>query len=153
MTLTISRPRRSIFPVMDDMDRMFGTWMNASANAGAQASSCECGWVPPVDIIEHKESIVVKAEAPGLEKDSFKVLVEDGVLTVSGEKKVEFDENDKDRNFHRTERIYGSFSRSFTLPNNVDQKNVSAKYRNGVLEITLPKSEEAKAKEIKIDVS
>ncbi|MFH1891376.1 MAG: Hsp20/alpha crystallin family protein [Candidatus Zixiibacteriota bacterium] len=149
MTLTISRPRRSFFPVLDEMDRMFGKCISNNA----EASSCDCGWIPPVDIIESKESIIVKAEAPGLEKDSFKVLVEDGVLTVSGEKKVEVDENDKSRNFHRSERIYGSFSRSFTLPNNVDQKNVSAKYRHGVLEVTLPKSEEAKAKEIEIEVS
>ena len=149
MTLTISRPRRSFFPVLDEMDRMFGKCMNSNA----VVSGNEFGWVPPVDIIERKDSIVVKAEAPGLEKNSFKVLVEDGVLTVSGEKKVEIEENDKNQNFHRSERIYGSFSRSFTLPSNVDQKNVSAKYRNGVLEVTLPKSEEAKAKEIEIEVS
>lgn len=148
MTLTISRPRRSFFPVLDEMDRMFGKWMtNESSFDNGR------GWVPPVDIIERKDSIVVKAEAPGLEKDSFKVLVEDGVLTVSGEKKVEINENDKDQNFHRSERIYGSFSRSFTLPMNVDQMRVSAKYRNGVLEVTLPKSEEAKPKEIEVDVS
>lgn len=149
MTLTISRPRRSFFPVLDEMDKMFGKWMS---NQGDYSSN-EFGWVPPVDIIERKDGIVVKAEVPGLEKDNFKVSVEDGVLTLSGEKKVEIDEKDKDQNFHRSERVYGSFSRSFTLPSNVDQKNVSAKYRNGVLEVTLPKSEESKARQIQIDVS
>ncbi len=147
MTLTIARPRRSAFAVLDEMDKMFNAW-RGDWNGSDAASS----WMPPVDVYETKEHLVVKAEAPGLEKDSFKVSVENNVLTLSGEKKHEMTEGDPEGNYHRSERCYGKFSRSFTLPNNVDVSKVKAKYRNGVLEVSLPKKEEAKPKEITIDV-
>lgn len=145
MTFAVTRPRRSFFPVFDEMDKMFRTCVRSDWNNVAD-------FMPPVDIVESKDGLIVKAEVPGLEKDSFKVSVEDNVLTISGEKKMEYDETDKDKNYHRVERVYGSFSRSFTLPNTVDVKKVNAKYRNGVLEVKLPKNEEAKPKEIEIDI-
>jgi len=127
---------------------MFGRFMRSEPESEDNYSN----WVPRVDIIETKDSLVVKADVPGLEKDDFKVSVEDNVLTLSGEKKVEYDEKDKKHNYHRVERTYGCFSRSFTLPNIVDTKNVKAKYKNGVLEVKLPKSEESKPKEIEINI-
>jgi HSP20 family protein len=152
MTLTITRPKRrgfTMLPMMDEMDKMIGRMFRD----GYDNWDSSTGWMPPVDIIEDKNGIVVKAEAPGLEKDNFKIAVEDNVLTISGEKKVEFEEGDKEHSLHRTERVYGQFSRSFTLPRGVDTSKVKAKYRNGVLEVTLPKSEESKPKEISVDVS
>ena len=145
MTFAVTRPRRSFFPAFDEMDKMFRRHVRSDWDKVAD-------FMPPVDIVESNDGLMVKAEVPGLEKDSFKVSVEDNVLTISGEKKMEYDETDKDQNYHRVERTYGSFSRSFTLPNTVDVKKVNAKYRNGVLEVKLPKSEEAKPKEIEIDV-
>lgn len=148
MTLTIARPRRSISPVFDEMDRMLGRIWRDGFSGGDDSKN----WYPPVDIVEHKDAIVVKAEVPGLEKDNFKVAVEDGVLTISGEKKVEHEEKDSENNYHRMERTYGCFNRSFSLPSGVDAKNVRAKYRNGVLEVTLPKSDESKPREIEVDL-
>ena len=147
MTFAITRPRRSIIPMLDEMDRMFGRLMRADRDWDSTSD-----FIPPIDIIEGKDSLIVKAEVPGLEKDNFKVSVEDNVLTLSGEKKMEVSEKDKDQNYHRTERIYGCFSRSFTLPRSVDVKKVKATYKNGILEVNIPKSEEAKPKEIQIDV-
>ncbi len=149
MTLTISRPRRSFIPVLDEMDKMIDRMFRDSYDSRDESSS----WMPPVDIVENKDEIMVRADVPGLEKDNFKVSVEDSVLTISGEKKVEYDEKDKENSFHRSERVYGSFSRSFTLPNNVDTGSVKAKYRNGVLQVAISKLEESKPKQIDIDVS
>lgn len=147
MTFAITRPRKNVFPMLDEMDRMFGSWMRGSRELDSTAD-----FMPPVDIIEAKDGLMVKVEVPGLEKDNFKVSVEDNVLTISGEKKMEYDEKDKEQNYHRIERTYGCFSRSFTLPRTVDVQKVKANYKNGILEVKLPKSEEAKPKEIEINV-
>jgi len=147
MTLTIARPRRNAFAVLDEMDKVFSAWRGDWNGADGVGN-----WMPPVDIYETEGNLVVKAEAPGLEKDNFKVSVENNVLTLSGEKINEMSEKDAEGNCHRTERTYGKFSRSFTLPNNVDVTGVKAKYKNGVLEVSLPKKEEAKPKEISVDV-
>lgn len=147
MTFAITRPRKSFYPVFDEMDRVFDHFIRSH-----RGSDNVSDFMPPVDIVENEDGLMVKAEVPGLEKDSFKVSVEDNVLTISGEKKMEYSEKDKEQNCHRVERTYGRFSRSFTLPNTVDVKNVKANYRHGVLEVKLPKSEEAKPKEIEINV-
>ena len=148
MTFAITRPRRNLFPPLDEMDRIFGKWMRSDRDWDSTSD-----FVPPVDILETKDGLMIKAEVPGLEKDNFKVSVEDNVLTISGEKKVEYEEKDKDQNYHRVERTYGCFSRSFTLPNTVDVTKVKAGYKNGILEVKLPKSEESKPKQIEVDVS
>ncbi len=149
MTFAITRPRRGIVPVLDEMDKMIGRMFRDTFDT----KNDNFNWMPPVDIIENEDEIIVKADVPGLEKDNFKVSVEDSVLTISCEKKVEYDEKNKDNSFHRSERVYGSFSRSFTLPSNVDTNKVKAKYRKGVLEVKLPKLEESKPKQIDVDVS
>lgn len=106
-------------------------------------------WAPPVDVAEDDEKIHVKVEVPGMDEKDLKVNYEDGLLTISGER--QFERKDE-RNYHRIERQYGSFVRSFSLPRTVDASQIVASYRNGVLEIEVPKKEEAKPKQIAINV-
>ncbi len=106
-------------------------------------------WAPPVDVAEDAEKIHVKVEVPGIEEKDLKINYEDGLLTVTGER--QFERRD-DRNYHRIERTYGSFVRSFNLPRSVDPSKIVANYRNGILEIEVPKKEEAKPKQIQINV-
>ena len=106
-------------------------------------------WAPAVDIYEDKSDIIVKAELPGMKRDDLSIDVRNNVLTLSGERNDEAET--KKENFHRIERSYGKFSRSFTLPDSVQVDKVKADYKDGILEITLPKAEEAKAKAIPIN--
>ena len=106
-------------------------------------------WAPPVDVAEETDKIEVKVEVPGVDEQDLKVSFEDGVLTVSGER--QFERKDE-RNYHRIERTYGSFVRSFSLPRSVDAGRIAANYVNGVLEIEIPKLEEAKPRQIQINV-
>ncbi len=105
-------------------------------------------WAPAVDILETTEAYVVKAEIPGVAKDAVHVTVENNVLTLKGERKLEKD--DVKESYHRIERTYGAFARSFTLPTRVDNDRVEAKFDQGVLTITVPKAAEAKPKRIEI---
>lgn len=104
-------------------------------------------WAPPVDVAEDADRIHVKIEVPGMDEKDLRVNYEDGLLTVSGERQFERRE---DRNYHRIERAYGSFVRSFSLPRSVDGSQIAANYRNGILEIEIPKKEEAKPRQIQI---
>jgi len=108
-------------------------------------------WVPVADITEDAKEYLIKAELPGLERNEVKVTVEEGMLVISGERKSEHEE--KDRKFHRIERSYGNFVRSFTLPDNADGANIQAEFKNGILHIHLPKNKKAlKARPIEIEV-
>lgn len=108
-------------------------------------------WAPMVDITENKDAFVIKAELPGIKKEDVKVSVQDGVLTLQGERNYENTEDDDKR--HRVERFYGHFSRSFTLPEHVDDENIQASYQDGVLELTLPKQEKTKPRAIEVEVN
>jgi len=109
-------------------------------------------WVPPVDVYSNGDhEIVLKAELPDMTREAIDITVEDDTLTIKGEKK--FAEDVKDEQFHRIERRYGSFSRSFSLPQTVDATKVTAEYKNGVLTVRLPLREEAKPRQIKVDVA
>jgi len=109
-------------------------------------------WVPPVDVYSNGEhEIVLKAELPDMTRDAIDITVEDDTLTIKGEKK--FAEDVKDEQFHRIERRYGTFSRSFSMPQTVDASKVTAEYKNGVLTVRLPLREEAKPRQIKVDVA
>jgi len=109
-------------------------------------------WVPPVDVYSNGDhEIVLKAELPDMTRDAIDITVEDDTLTIKGEKK--FVDDVKDEQFHRIERRYGAFSRSFSLPQTVDASKVTADYRNGVLTVRLPLREEAKPRQIKVDVA
>lgn len=107
-------------------------------------------WAPKVDIYEDEDSIVLEADLPGVKPDDFKLSIENFKLTLSGERKFE-KENSGD-NYHRVERGYGTFTRTFTLPSTVNVDEVNADFNNGVLRVTLPKREEVKAREIKVEV-
>jgi HSP20 family protein len=108
-------------------------------------------WAPPVDIFERQDHLVIRAEVPGIQKEDMDVRIENGVLTLHGERREE--KESKDVNAHLTERVYGSFTRSFSLPTTVDAAKVTAIYKDGVLEVTVPKVETAKPKRIEIKVA
>ncbi|MGH9803891.1 MAG: Hsp20/alpha crystallin family protein [Candidatus Acidiferrales bacterium] len=107
-------------------------------------------WSPAVDILDMENEIVLRADLPGLDPKDVDIQVQNGTLTLRGERKFESDV--KEDNFRRVERVYGSFIRSFSLPQSVDSEKVAAEYKNGVLELTLPKRPEAKPKQIKVAV-
>lgn len=107
-------------------------------------------WVPPVDILETENELVVKADVPGMEMKDIDVRMENGTLTIRGERKFESKDGG---GWHRVERSYGTFERIFTLPETVDAEAVKADYKNGTLTITLPKKEIAKPRQIKVEVS
>lgn len=109
-------------------------------------------WAPPVDIFQNDDKeVVLKAELPDMVREAIDITVENGTLTIKGEKKVASDV--KEDQFHRIERRYGAFSRSFSLPPTVDAARVSAEYKNGVLTVRLPLREDAKPRQIKVDVA
>ena len=117
---------------------------------GPEEALTTTSFAPPVDIYEDEHTIAVKMEVPGMDEKDIDVRVEDNTLTVHGERKIEKEE--KEENFRRVERQYGSFTRSFTLPSSVDTGQVSANYDKGVLKIILAKKAEAKPKQIKVNV-
>lgn len=106
-------------------------------------------WVPAVDVAETQEKILVRAEVPGMKQEDIAIEFANGLLTIRGDRKLEKSEG---MTWHRVERIYGAFSRSFTLPRTVDPEKITASYRDGILEIEVPKREEAKPKHIRIEV-
>jgi HSP20 family protein len=107
-------------------------------------------FAPPVDVYEDEHTITLKIEVPGIDENDINISIENNTLTVRGERRFEKDE--KEENFHRIERVYGSFARSFTVPNTVDPEEISAHYEKGVLKIRLAKKAEAKPKLIKVNV-
>ncbi len=109
-----------------------------------------CDWTPSVDIFEDKENVVLTAEVPGLSKEEIDIQVSDNQLTIRGERKMEHEESKE--GYRRVERCYGTFSRSFNLPDTIDQENIQAAYEEGVLKVTLPKMEKAKPRQIDVDV-
>lgn len=132
-----------LFNMQKEMNRMLANfWGNDNDMATFQ------GWYPAVDISETKDDFLVKVEVPGMNKDDLKIKLQENVLTIQGEKKQETET--KDHNFHRMERSYGSFCRSFRMPSPVKGDKIEASYKDGILSIKLPKAEEAKAKEIEI---
>lgn len=146
MYLTVSKPRVPFGALACNIDRWFDDMFT-----GRPVVDSEMGWVPRADVHENDNAFVVQLDLPGVEKDKVKVKFEDDTLVVSGERKYE--SNVDEKNFHRVERIYGSFTRSISVPKDVDSERISASFKNGVLEITLPKTEEVKPKEIEIRVS
>jgi HSP20 family protein len=120
--------------------------------APAAASSSPSGrtWIPAVDILEKEGDLILRAELPGLEEKDIELKLEGNVLTLKGERK--FENKDKRENYHRVESYYGSFSRSFTLPEGADRDKISAEYKNGILTVKVPQRPEVKAREIPVSV-
>lgn len=129
----------------DEVNRLF------DFSLPARDSGLFSGWSPTLDVFDDKDSLVVKVELPGLKKDEINISLHEGVLTVSGERKRETEK--KEGESFRSERYFGKFQRSVTLPTAVDSNKVSAAYKDGVLTVELPKAEEAKPKQIAVSVS
>lgn len=147
MTLVKFSPARDPFAAHSRLNQMFDTLFS---NRGSDWYQEPSTWAPEVDVEETKDAIVLRADLPGMNKKNMHISVEDGRLTISGERKGEHAAEGK--NFHRIERTYGSFCRSFTLPATVLGDRVEASYKDGVLEVTVPKAEEVKPREIEIKV-
>jgi len=147
MTLVRFDPFRELSAVQDRMNRLLGEVYRPGEDDVMRRGT----WVPPVDIYDSgNHELVIKAEVPDMSKDEIEITVENNSLTLRGEKKM--DSSIKDECCHRIERTYGAFSRSFSLPPTVDTTKVSADYKNGVLTIKLPLREEAKPKQIQVQV-
>jgi HSP20 family protein len=141
------RPFRDLERVRREMDRLWDSFFEERPTRRV----AEMGeWLPSLDVSETKNDIVVKAELPGMDTKDVDISLINDVLTIKGEKKQEKEEKEED--YHFVERSYGSFTRSIRLLRDVQSDKISASYKNGVLKITLPKSEEAKKKEVKIKV-
>ena len=138
--------RRDFSTLQDRMNRIFRESFSPEGSDEALTTS---NFAPPVDVYEDEHNITLKIEVPGIDEKDINVSIENNTLTVRGERRFEKDE--KEENFHRVERMYGSFTRSFTLPNTVDPEQVSAHYEKGVLKIRLAKKAEAKPKLIKVN--
>jgi HSP20 family protein len=147
MAITRWDPFQELNLITGRMNRLFqDSFGPSTAEEGLTTSS----FVPPVDIYEDEHNITLKIEVPGIDQKDIDVRLENNTLTVRGERK--FEKEEKEENFHRVERRYGSFFRAFTLPTTVDSDSVSADYENGMLKIKLAKKAEAKPKQIKIGV-
>jgi HSP20 family protein len=145
--LTRFEPFREFTTLQDRLNRLF---RDTYAPEGREDALTSAGFAPPVDIYEDEHNITLKIEVPGIDEKDIDVRIENNTLTVHGERK--FEKEEKEENYRRVERQYGSFTRTFTLPTTVDANQVQANYDKGVLKINLAKKAEAKPKQIKINV-
>ena len=161
--LTIERSyyilRLSVSSINGDLDIMtlttfrtpFNVFDQALANLAAAEAPASQGWKPAVDVIENEQSIVIKADLPGVPQSDIEVKFDNGTLTIKGERK--FENEQKQQGYRRIERSYGSFARHYTLPDTVDAENVKADYKNGELTVILPKKEAAKPRTIPVVIN
>ncbi len=147
--LTRWEPFRDLATLQDRIDRIFEDTFGRVRAFGEESLDSRT-WAPAVDILEKEQELLLRADLPGVDPKDVDISVQNNTLTLRGERKFESDL--KEDNFHRVERVYGSFVRSFSLPQSVDTDKVEADYRNGVLEVRLPKRAEAKPKQIKVAV-
>ena len=145
--LTRFEPFREFSNLQDRINRVF---RESYAPEGRDESLTNSSFAPAVDVYEDEHTVTLKIEVPGIDEKDIDVRIENNTLTVHGERKIEKEE--KEENYRRVERHYGSFTRTFTLPTTVDSEKVSANYDKGVLKIALPKKAEAKPKQIKVNV-
>lgn len=145
MSIVRYDPFRDLRTLQEEVNRLFST--NLTRTFGDEGIG-RGAWSPSVDIYENKDQIVLEAELPGMKQEDFDLSIENNVITLRGERK--FEKVDDADNYHRVERSYGSFTRSFTLPQTVSGEGAHAEYSNGVLRVTLPKREEAKSRRIEI---
>jgi len=148
MTLVRWDPFRELEDMSDRLNRVFSRPTLPRTNG--KENMIVADWVPSVDVSETEGAYQIKAEIPDVKKEDVKVTLEDGVLTIQGERKQEKEE--KGKRYHRVERSYGRFVRSFTLPDVIDEENVKAEFKDGILNLALPKSEKAKPKAIEVKV-
>src|ERR671938_1720246 len=145
MSITRYDPFRELRMLQDEVNRLFTSNVSRSFD---DEGLMRGAWTPSVDIYENKDQIVLEAELPGMNREDFDLTIENNVLTLRGERR--FEKKDEADNYHRVERSYGSFTRSFTLPQTISAEGATAEYNNGVLRVTLPKREETKARRIQV---
>src|ERR1051326_1082379 len=145
MTIVRYDPFRDLRTLQEEVNRLFSTNLT---RAFPDEGIARGAWAPSVDIYENKDQIVLEAELPGMKQEDFDLSIENNVITLRGERK--FEKTDETDNYHRVERSYGSFTRSFTLPQTVSAEGATAEYSNGVLRVTLPKREDTKARRIQV---
>ena len=146
MVVTRWDPFREIATLQNRVNSLFQDYGRGSNDELTNTGS----FVPAVDVYEDEHKVALKLEIPGVNQDDVDIRVENNTLTVRGERK--FEKEEKEENFHRIERRYGSFVRSFTLPNTIDTENIHASYENGILKLDLAKRAEAKPKQIKVNI-
>jgi HSP20 family protein len=147
MALARWTPSRDITSVRDEMNRLFNEFFGRGG--GTEEGTWFSGsWSPPVDIYETDQELVLKAELPGFSKDDISIELKENTLSIRGERKRE--DEVKEGNYHRMERVYGAFQRSFMLPTTVEQDKVRASYKDGILELQLPKVPAAQPKRIAV---
>jgi HSP20 family protein len=145
MSIVRYDPFRDLRTLQEEVNRLFtGSMPRGFDDEGIARGA----WSPSVDIYENKDQIVLEAELPGMKREDFDLSIENNVITLRGQR--QFEKKDESDNYHRVERAYGSFTRSFTLPNTVTAEGANAEYKNGVLRVTLPKREETKARRIEV---
>jgi HSP20 family protein len=144
--MSVSRwdPFQDMHSLREEMNRTFGRWLGREEQERAPAPR----WAPAVDVTESSDAYRIDVEVPGLKPEDIEVTVDQGMLTVQGERRSE--EETRDRQYHRIERRYGAFRRSITLPSHVDAEHIEASYDNGVLRLTVPKTEAAQPKRIQV---
>ncbi len=140
-------PFMDLVSLQEKMNKLFEDTVSPYAGKGAEIPTGT--WYPAVDILETDKDIVIKAELPGINLSDVNLEIADNMLSLKGERK--FEKETKKENYHKVERSYGSFHRSFTLPGSVDQSKISAKLKDGILEVTLPKVENLKPKQIPVE--
>lgn len=137
-------PFRDLRSLQDEMNRLFSTSFPRISNQEEMSA----GWSPSVDVYEGENQVVLEAELPGMKREDFDLSIENNVITLKGERR--FEKKDEGDNYHRVERAYGSFTRSFNLPQTVLTDEINAEFKNGVLTVTMPKKEEAKSRKIEV---
>lgn len=139
-------PFRDLVTLRERMNRLFEDAVSTARSE--EKDMISSNWAPAVDIYEDENQLVLTAEIPGISEKDVEIKVEDNTLSIHGERKLE--KETKEENYHRIERAYGSFFRSFTLPNHIDQDKIQAEHENGVLKITMPKKPELQPRKVKI---
>lgn len=154
MALVRWNPTRDLMDVEREFNKLFNTFNRRFGFDDSREEREELEnavWMPLTDIVENKEQYLLKMDLPGVTKSDLKLSYEDGQLKISGERKQE--KEDKESKYHRIERSYGRYFRSFTLPNKIEPDKIKAEFKDGQLTVTIPKSEEAKPKELEIKVN
>jgi HSP20 family protein len=150
MALIRWEPAREINSLQQEMNRLFSTFFDTPAGATGGSAAGARRWIPPMDLVETDDQFILRADLPGMSEGDVDLALEDNVLTVSGERRIEHE--DRGEGFYRLERASGAFSRSLTLPKGVDGDAITARFGQGVLEVRIPKPEQRKPRKLQIAV-
>jgi HSP20 family protein len=149
MALIRWEPVTELNTIQNEMNRLFNTFFDQPGSSGGSQQSASRRWIPPMDLVETTDHYLVRADLPGVREEDVTVQMEDNVLTIAGQRTVEHEQKE---GYYRLERAFGSFSRSLTLPDGVNPDQVSAHFNRGVLEITIPKPEQKKPRQVQISL-